>query len=97
MLFNRCKKRIGSFFLVLALVGSGLLAAFHHHEAAAKDPEHCATCHLGQQAKLGNLEAAPGLVSTPDFFQELPFPAAAPKLIASFFLLGKFSQAPPRA
>jgi hypothetical protein len=97
MRFHRFKTRIGSFLLALALVGAGLLVAFHHHEAEAKGAEHCATCHLGQQAKIGNLESGSVAVSTPDFFHESLLSAISPKLIASHFLLGKFSQAPPRA
>ena len=96
MLLNRFKTRIGSFLLVRALVGAGLLVAFHHHEAEAKGAEHCATCHLGQQAKIGNLDTPPAAVFQPDFSPESLLLTISPKLIASHFLIGKFSQAPPR-
>lgn len=97
MSLNRFKTRIGTLLLVLALVGAGLLVAFHHHDAEAKGAEHCATCHLGHQAKIGNFEAPPAAVFTPDFSSESLLPTISPKLIASAFLLGKFSQAPPQA
>lgn len=95
MRFTRCKIRITSFLMALALFGAGLMVAFHHHEAEARGPEHCATCHIGQQAKIGVFDGAAVAPPLPDFFQETLIPAVAPRLVASAFLLGKLSQAPP--
>jgi hypothetical protein len=99
MHLTRFKTRITSFLMALALLGAGLVVAFHHHEAEAKakGPEHCATCHLGQQAKIGTLDAGVVEIPTLDFFRETLLPAVTPKLIAAAFLLGKLSQAPPVA
>ena len=97
MRIRRFKSRIGSLLLALAFVGSGLLMAFHSHDAEAKGAEHCATCHLGHQAKIGSLESAQPSVASPQFTHESLLPLNSPKLIAPAFLLGKVSQAPPRA
>lgn len=93
----RFKTRITSFLMALVVFGAGLMVAFHHHEAEAKGSEHCATCHLGQQAKVGSLDAGPSEIPAPDFFRETLLPALEPKLIASHLLMGKLSQAPPAA